>query len=71
MRYEVEVKFHGDFIKVEGDRIVVGIKSKPEKGMANMELIKKLAKHFNVHPSQVKILSGLTSRKKIIEVINK
>ena len=55
MKYEVEVKFHEDFIRVEGNRIVVGIKSRPEKGKANLELIKKLAKHYNVHTSQVRI----------------
>jgi len=44
---------------------------KPEKGKANLELVKKLAKHFNVHSSQVRILSGFTSRKKIIEVVDK
>jgi uncharacterized protein (TIGR00251 family) len=70
MRYEGEVKFHEDFVKVEEDRIVVGIKSKPEKGKANLELVKKLAKHFKVHGSQVRILSGLTSRKKIVEVVD-
>jgi len=71
VKYEVEVKFHEDFIRVEDNRIVVGIKSRPEKGKANLELVKKLAKHFNVHSSQVRILSGFTSRKKIIEVVDK
>lgn len=65
------MKFHEDFVKVEGDKIVVGIKSRPEKGEANLELIKKLAKHFNVSTSQVKIVSGLKSRRKIVEVIGK
>lgn len=64
MRYEIEVKFHYDFVKVEGNRIIVGLKSKLEKGKANVELIKKLAKHFRANTSEVKIVSGLTSRKK-------
>lgn len=67
----MEVKFHEDFVKVEGDKIIVGIKSRPEKGEANLELIKKLAKHFNVSTSQVKIVSGLKSRRKIVELIGK
>lgn len=71
MRYEVEVKFHEDFVKVEGTRILIGIKSRPEKGKANLELIRKLAKHFNVHTSQIKIISGYTSRRKIVEVLDK
>ena len=68
MRYRVEVKFHGDFIEVLEDRIIVGVKSKPIGGKANRELIRKLAKHFGVSTSQVKIVSGLRSRDKIVEI---
>ena len=69
MKYEVEVEFHKDFVKVNDDKIIVGLSSKPEKGKANLELIKKLAKHFNISSSQVKIISGLKSRRKIVEII--
>jgi len=41
--YEVEVEFHKDFIKVEGNKIIVGLTSMPEKGKANLELIKKIS----------------------------
>jgi len=68
LRYRVEVKFHGDFIEVLEDRIIVGVKSKPIGGKANRELIRKLAKHFGVSTSQVKIVSGLRSRDKIVEI---
>ena len=69
MRYEVEVVFHEDFIKVEDDKIVVGLTSKPERGRANLELIRKFAKNFNVSSSQIRIVSGMKSRRKVIEVI--
>lgn len=68
MRYEVEVTFHKNFLKVEANKIMIGLTSKPEKGKANLELIKKLAKHFKVPSSQIRIVSGLKSRKKIIEI---
>ena len=71
MKYEVEVKFHKNFIKVEGNKILVGLTSKPEKGKANLELIKKLAKHFKVPSSHVRIVSGLKSKRKIVEVTEK
>lgn len=71
MKYEVEVKFHENFIKVEGNKIFVGLTSKPEKGKANLELIKKLAKHFKVPSSHVRIVSGLKSRRKIVEITEK
>jgi len=69
VRYDVEVIFHRDFLKVEDDKIIVGLTSKPERGKANLELIKKLAKYFKVSSSQIKIVSGLKSRRKIVEII--
>ena len=69
MRYEIEVKFHKDFIEVDGNRILVGLTSKPEKGEANRELIRKLAKHFKVSTSQIKIVSGLKSKSKVVEIV--
>ena len=69
MRYEVEVTFHRDFLQVKANKIIVGLTSKPERGKANLELIKKIAKHFKVSSSQIRILSGLKSRKKIIEIL--
>jgi len=71
MRYDVEVTFHRDFVKVEGDKILVGLTSKPEKGKANAELVKKLAKHFGVPSSRVSIVSGHKSRDKVVEVAEK
>ena len=71
MKYEVEVKFHKNFIKVEGNKILVGLTSKPEKGKANLELIKKLAKYFKVPSSHIRIVSGLKSKRKIIEITEK
>ncbi len=68
LRYQVEVEFHKDYVTVEGDKIFVGLKSRPERGEANMELIKKLAKYFGVSSSQVKIVSGWKSRTKIVEI---
>jgi uncharacterized protein (TIGR00251 family) len=71
VKYDVEVTFHKDYVQVEGDRILVGLTSKPEKGKANTELIKKLAKHFNVLSSHVNIISGLKGRRKVVEIVEK
>lgn len=68
MRYEVEVEFHKDFVRVDENKIFVGLISRPENGRANLEMIKKVAKYFKVSSSQVRIVSGLKSRRKIIEV---
>ncbi|MEM7819650.1 MAG: DUF167 domain-containing protein [Candidatus Aenigmatarchaeota archaeon] len=68
MKYEVEVKLHKDFITVDKNKIIVGLTSRPEKGKANTELIKKIAKHFKISANQIKIVSGLKSRRKIVEI---
>jgi hypothetical protein len=69
MKYNIVVKFNNSGIEVDDDTITVGIKSKPERGRANMELIDKLARHFGVPKTNVKIVSGFTSRKKIVDII--
>jgi uncharacterized protein (TIGR00251 family) len=70
MRYEVFVKFKSDDkIKVEGDKITISVSSKPIEGAANLEIIKKLSKYFCVPSSNVKIVHGLKSKKKIVEII--
>ncbi len=40
----------------------------PENGKANKEIIAILAKHFNIAKSNIKILIGEHSSKKIIEI---
>jgi len=68
--YEVFVEFKKDFLKVEGNQIFIGIKSKPIKGQANKEIIKKLSKYFGVSSSCVTIKKGQKTEKKIVEVLN-
>ena len=70
MRYEVEVKFRKDFIEIDGNRIFIGLTSKPEKGEANRELLRKLAKHFKVSTSQIRIVYGLKSKNKVVEIFH-
>ncbi len=69
LRYRVSVRFSPDGrVKVNGDEIAISIKSPPERGRANRELVKKLAGHFGVAESRVRIVSGLASRKKLVEI---
>ena len=44
------------------------LKSPPEKGEANKELIKALAKQLKVPQQDIEIIGGLTSRKKILKI---
>lgn len=68
MRFFVTVRFGRGGVEVAGDEITAWIKSPPERGRANRELVQKLAEHFGVSEAEVKILSGLASRKKIVEI---
>jgi len=68
--YIVNVDFNRDFIAIQDDKIAIGIKSRPTKGEANKEIIKKLAKHFEVSSSNVVIKSGHRSREKIVEILS-
>jgi uncharacterized protein (TIGR00251 family) len=54
---------------VNGNEISISVKALPERGRANRELVKRLATHFGVEESRVRIVSGITSRKKIIEIV--
>jgi hypothetical protein len=49
--------------------IKVNVKSVPEKGKANLEVIKILAKHYQVSTDQIKIISGQTSSIKLIKIL--
>lgn len=70
MRYSVSIRFSSDGrIDVSGDEIAISIKSPPERGRANRELVKKLAVHFKVSEDRIRIISGLASRKKVVEIL--
>lgn len=48
--------------------IKIALAAKPEKGEANQEMINYLAKILEVRKYQIKIVSGLTERFKLIKV---
>jgi uncharacterized protein (TIGR00251 family) len=68
MLYEITVKFNKDFLEISENQITIGIESKPVKGEANKEIIKKLSKHFQVPASNIKIKSGHKSKRKVVEI---
>jgi len=49
-------------------RIICYLKSAPEKGMANSELLKVLAKALKVPQAAITIVAGQTSRKKRVHI---
>ncbi|PLX22155.1 hypothetical protein C0584_00165 [Candidatus Parcubacteria bacterium] len=53
---------------LDDDTIKINIKAVPEKGKANKELIKFLAKEFSISKDNVNIISGGFDRVKLIKL---
>ncbi len=74
MKINVQAKPNSNEEKVEkiiiGDQEIyrVSVKEPPVQGKANAAIMKLLADYFNVSQSNIKIISGYTSRHKIIEI---
>jgi uncharacterized protein (TIGR00251 family) len=52
----------------EADRLKVAVAAPPEKGKANYELIKFLAKEFHVSLADIDLLTGESSRIKKVKI---
>lgn len=68
---EVQVKPNSKQQKIQeiSDELYeIWVKSRPERGKANKELIKLIADHFKVQQNQIKIVQGLKSRNKTIKI---
>lgn len=50
---------------IEGDPLIVRVKAPPAKGKANKAVVKLLSNYFN---ADVRIVSGATSRKKLVAI---
>lgn len=55
--------------KIDDNNFVVSVKEKPEKGKANEAIRNALAVYFKIASARVKIVSGYSSRAKIVEII--
>lgn len=56
-------------MKISDTNFKVLVREPPEKGRANRAVIRALADYFNANQSNIKIISGSTSKIKIIEII--
>ena len=63
------MSFNKDYLKIQDDHIEIGVMAKPVKGEANLEIIKKIAKHFGISKANVRIVAGEKSRDKMIEIV--
>ncbi|OGN13385.1 MAG: hypothetical protein A3J47_01050 [Candidatus Yanofskybacteria bacterium RIFCSPHIGHO2_02_FULL_43_22] len=51
------------------DYYVVSVKEPPVHGLANKAIIKALSDYFGVSQVRIRIVSGYTSRQKVIEIL--
>ena len=60
-----------EVIQVNESEYRVRVNAKPIDGAANIRLIEILAEHFKVSFGAIRIISGATSREKVIEIIGR
>jgi len=53
---------------MEDETLKINIKAVPEKGKANIELIRFLAREFNIDKSMIRIISGTGERTKLLKI---
>lgn len=71
MRIYVKAKpraHHDEVTKLSDNTYEVAVTAPPVDGLANRAIAHALADHLNVPPSQVRLVSGFTSRQKVFEV---
>ena len=54
--------------KLSGNEFAVSVKEPPIDGRANWAIARAIADYFGVSPSRVNIISGQTSKNKIVEI---
>ncbi len=57
-----------EVIKIDANEYKVKIDAPAQEGRANIRLIEILAAHFSVRKSQVKIIRGVRSRRKTVDL---
>ena len=55
-------------IKISDTNFKVWVREIPEKDKANRAVVRALAEYFNISQANIKIISGSTSKLKIIEI---
>ena len=55
--------------KVSDAEFIVSVKEPPVHGLANKAILRVLAEYFNISPFRIRIVSGYTSRQKVIEIL--
>lgn len=71
MRISVKAKpnaFENKVEKIDDHNYIVSVTEPPVQGRANRAIIEELSNYFSTSTSNINIISGRTSRNKIIEI---
>ena len=71
MKYTIKIipkSSQTEIIEQKDNFLKIKLKAIPEKGKANAELIKFLAKYFKTAKSNIKIIQGEKGRNKVVEI---
>ena len=70
MKVRVDVKPNSRATGIEPveDHLVVRVKEPPKEGKANSAVVRAVADYFGVAPSDVRVVSGLAARRKVLEL---
>jgi len=70
MKVRVDVKPNSRVPGIEPveDHLVVRVKEPPKEGKANSAVVRAVAHYFGVAPSDVRVVTGLTGRRKVLEL---
>ena len=72
MIYTVKIKFDSlDKFVLDNDNneIELSVSSIPFRGKANKEIIQKIANYFNIKSNNVKIVRGVHSKVKVVDIM--
>lgn len=54
--------------QIDSNNFVVAVSARPEKGKANEAVLRALSEHLKIHFWRFGIVSGYTSKEKIVEI---
>ncbi len=56
-------------VEVDSSHYIIHVNEPPEKGKANDAVIKCLSNHLDIPKSRIIIISGHTSRQKLVQIL--
>jgi uncharacterized protein (TIGR00251 family) len=68
IRVDVKPNSKVAFVEAVEDHLVVRVKEPPKEGKANLAVLRAVAEYYRVAPGDVRLVSGLSGRHKVVEV---